>query len=471
MNPSTEPIAHLPSLPADANAVARASYVTDASLRWIGGLLAMRLGLPLVLEAGDGFLLLRLPGGEGGIRFPCLGQEFARRDSDLPCASWNARAEGWAPPIADCLPAPGMERLPERLVEFSIGADCRFGYDLPGLMFWQFARVEEVGRSDLDAHRRFPAAASHARKHGYLDRPIVDEWLMILAQVVSRQWPSAAVRQARLDMIVSHDVDVPARYVLCSPGDWARRTVGALSRRRWREASGGLRTPFGFGPRIPATDPYNTYQWLMDQSEARGLSSTFYFMAGCTDPRFDTGYDPRHPAIRSIIRTAVGRGHGVGVHPSYGTHGSLKAIMRECANMREIVSAETGSDPAMGGRTHYLRWSQPGTPRAFASAGLVHDASLGYADQAGFRCGTCHPYPAFDPVAHEALPITIQPLVAMEGTVVEYMGMGEGCATLELFRQLKDKCRQVGGAFSFLWHNSELDSPERRSMYLAVLDS
>jgi hypothetical protein len=51
------------------------------------------------------------------------------------------------------------------------------------------ARVEEIGRMDLDNHGRFPATASHAFQHGYLDRPVVDEWLHLLGQVIKRQWP------------------------------------------------------------------------------------------------------------------------------------------------------------------------------------------------------------------------------------------------------------------------------------------
>ena len=50
-------------------------------------------------------------------------------------------------------------------------------YDIIGLTYWMLARVEEIGRTDLDNHQRFPATSSHAYKYGYIDRPVVDEWL------------------------------------------------------------------------------------------------------------------------------------------------------------------------------------------------------------------------------------------------------------------------------------------------------
>ena len=60
-----------------------------------------------------------------------------------------------------------------------------------GLTYWILARVEEIGRTDLDNRGRIPATASHAFKHGYLDRPVVDEWLHLLGRVIQRQWPGS----------------------------------------------------------------------------------------------------------------------------------------------------------------------------------------------------------------------------------------------------------------------------------------
>ncbi len=59
---------------------------------------------------------------------------------------------------------------------------------------------------------------------------------------------------------------------------------------------------------------------------------------------------------------------------------------------------------------------------------MSYDSTLGYADHAGFRCGTCFEYPAFDPVADKQLNLRIRPLIAMECSVTadRYMGLGTG---------------------------------------------
>ena len=47
---------------------------------------------------------------------------------------------------------------------------------------------------------------------------------------------------------------------------------------------------------------------------------------------------------------------------------------------------------------HYLRWDINRSPAYLAGLGVSQDASLGYADQVGFRCGTSYEFPAFDPL-------------------------------------------------------------------------
>ena len=120
---------------------------------------------------------------------------------------------------------------------------------------------------------------------------------------------------------------------------------------------------------------------------------------------------------------------------------------------------------------HYLRWEQPTTMRAWADAGMTYDSTLGYADRPGFRCGTCHEYPAFDPVAQEQLDVRIRPLVVMECTVIDsvYLGLGVTREAEGKMQQLKERCRQVNGCFGLLWHNSYFKNAQLKEIYINVL--
>ena len=121
---------------------------------------------------------------------------------------------------------------------------------------------------------------------------------------------------------------------------------------------------------------------------------------------------------------------------------------------------------------HYLRFEMPTTLIEWERADLKYESSLGFADIAGFRCGTCFDYKAFDPLLGENLKIIIRPLIAMECSVIDkrYMNNGMGEKAFEVFTSLKQACKNVGGNYTLLWHNSRLDTNVMRDLYLNVLN-
>lgn len=444
------------------------------ALVWLQTLLQERFGHAFALQCqADGVLALGLAGGEGRcITFSADGATFTRRDSKLPCTHWNAVAEGWHSALGTLLPAPGAAALPTPLIQ-PTAQGLHVAYDILGLTYWMLTRLEEVGRTDLDAHGRFPAIASHAYQHGYLERPVVDEWLHILSQAISRVWPGIALKQHTFSMKVSHDVDAPSRYAFTSIWRLMRAMGGDVLRRG--DWMGALSAPWLWlrsRKAIHPNDPYNTFDWIMDLSERHGLTSAFYFICGHTAPQ-DADYRPDDPRIRLLMRRIHERGHEIGLHPSYGTYRKPELIMQEAQALRAILAKERIQQPTIGGRMHFLRWEQPTTLQALSDAGMAYDSTLSYADRPGFRCGTCFEYPAFNPVTHRALPLRVRPLVAMECTVMapRYMGLGTGAAALAKFVQLKNACRAVQGCFTLLWHNSQFTSASERNLYEKVLSA
>lgn len=445
----------------------------EPRLAWVGAVLAERFGAGLQLRLCDGIVHLTMTGQEGSISFAPQADTFSRADSTLEMCWWDGASEGWKAPLLQPLPAPGTRALPSPLVSQADHGHA-IGYDIPGLAYWMLSRQEEVGRQDLDNHGRFPATASHAHRHGYLERPVVDEWLGILAQVMARQWPGFAPRSPKAAILVSHDVDTPSRYAFGGGGQLLRAMAGdVLKRRNPAAALKALPIRAGSSQQLHRSDPLNTFDWIMDESEKRGLVSAFYFICGRTDAARDALYDPEHPAIRALLRRIHSRGHEIGLHPSYNSYRNPRVIATEANRLRRVCSEEGISQAAWGGRMHFLRWETPTTMRAWADAGMQYDSSLSYADLPGFRCGTCFEYPAFDPVAGERLDLRIRPLIAMECTVMadRYLGLGNGSEALARFASLKQACVAVGGTFTTLWHNTVFESRETRKLYQSLLDA
>ena len=446
---------------------------TVSALNWLLLVLKERFGHNFMLERNCLGLKLSLAStSQGYILFPKVEEAFHLSRSDSPCSHWDATQAGWVSVLDQPLPAPGVSELSDPLIEQK-ESHFVISYDILGLTYWMLNRIEEIGRTDLDNHDRFPATASHAYKHNYLERPIVDEWLHILGQVMQKTWPTLKLKQHQFSMKVSHDVDAPSRYGFSSAKSLVRSVAGDIIKRK--DFKSAIAAPFirlNSNKRLHPADLFNTFDWIMDQSEKNDLVSAFYFICGLTDKQKDADYEPEHPAVRELMRRIHARGHEIGLHPSYNSFQSPEVIQHEADRLRIIMQEEGIEQDTLGGRMHYLRWEHPTTLQAWNDAGMTYDTTLGYADLPGFRCGTCFEYPAFNPVTKKVLQIRIRPLIAMECTIIaeRYMNLGYTDAAVAQFELLKDACQKVDGCFTLLWHNSHFMSQQDKVLYTRILN-
>ena len=448
-------------------------WPNNPAISWLEGFISDCLGVPFNLKLlTTDQISLSISGSDKCITVICCGGYFPLGSSDVPCTFWNGDL-GLAIPDIKALPLIGCLTKPDQLIS-RVQNGYQLNYDVLGLIYWCLTRSEEVGRSDLDAIGRFPAQASHAYAHGYLHRPIVDEWMLVLRQLIQALWPTLELKRSEFSVQLSHDIDIPTRYGFSSPSRFLKSVAADLLIRKNLRAA--IRAPllvFGRRERLHPRDPLNTFDWIMDRSEECGFKSTFNFICGRTNPQRDALYDLGHPAIRDLIRRIHSRGHEIGLHPSFETYLNPELIAKEALYLKQVCDEEGVIQDVWGGRMHYLRWRQPETMQAWEYAGMDYDSTLGYPETPGFRCGTCLEFQAFDPVAKEALSLRIRPLVAMDVSVLaeEYLGLGAEGAALAAFQKVIVSCRRVGGTFSLLWHNSQLEKACDRALYVEVLDS
>src|SRR5262249_11159098 len=158
-------------------------------------------------------------------------------------------------------------------------------------------------------HGRFPAQASLAMRDGFLDRPLANEYAELLWWALARLWPDLRRRPRSFRVVPTHDVDWPwyARGRLVESAREAARDV--LLRRGLRRPR--LRAALAVGRAGRDADPCNTFDFLMRESEARGLTSAFYVMAGRTDRARDAGYPLDDPWLAALLQRIEDRGHEV----------------------------------------------------------------------------------------------------------------------------------------------------------------
>jgi peptidoglycan/xylan/chitin deacetylase (PgdA/CDA1 family) len=350
------------------------------------------------------------------------------------------------------------------------------GLDIFGSAFFMLTRYEEVVKPDRDQFDRFPASASLAYQEGFLDRPIVNEYLEVLWACLNAWWPKLSRKQRHFTIYVSHDIDEPFRFAFTGVPRLMQRCAGDLLYRKslsallssidtWKQVTFLNRTDL---------DPCNTFDLIMDISEKHNLKSAFYFITDHTAGAIDGVYSIDHPLIRQLLRKIHARGHEIGLHPSYNTYLNAAQTKKEFEILKRVCAEEGIYQQTWGGRQHYLRWHTPTTFQNWDKAGLNYDSTLAYADRIGFRCGTCYDFSVFDLATRVHLSLKELPLTIMDVTIAgkSYMSLDiTSEKALLLVTKIKSRCKQFEGNFTLLWHNTTFISSEGLMMYLNVLSS
>ncbi|MDA1012919.1 MAG: polysaccharide deacetylase family protein [Planctomycetota bacterium] len=327
-----------------------------------------------------------------------------------------------------------------------------FPFDLVAWTFLFLTRWEEVHRPQtLDAHGRIDRSGLLAVRHGFHQRPIVDEWALVLRAWIERLRPGVVAPLRRPTLRLTHDVDHPLRFPTLA--SVARRAIGTALRSNGRldhvvrESIHGLRSRCNY----ECDANYRSLCRFMDFEEQLGLRGHYYFMSA--DPStFDDGYRLQREPYRSIIREVQRRGHVVGWHPGYVAVDDAVVFQREHERIARAVSDIGGDANHIGGRHHYLRWNPATSWDQWSAAGLSFDSSVGFADCVGFRCGTSHPYPVFSLSIQRELELMEAPLHIME------CGLERECSgDLNVMRSraetIVNRSIAVGGQCVVLIHN------------------
>ncbi len=356
-------------------------------------------------------------------------------------------------PLAESIPilfwGAGRRRTARPLVARRDGGGLILYADLIAAAFFMLSRWEETVVPSRDEHGRFPAVAGVAYKQGFLLRPIVDEYALLLRAWLAALSPRREPRPRHFAVRLSHDIDHVRPFPTWKQG---MRVLGGdlLKRRSLSQARRTLSALVTQTLRPAHTAELKAVADLADLAARHNLKAVFYFMAADPAP-YDSGYDPARPPVRSLLKRLDARGFEIGLHPGYHTLGDPERLAREKARLDAILGRTD-----YGGRQHYLRFRVPDTWRDGERVGLAHDSTLGYADHEGFRCGTCHPFRPFDVQQNREMDLREYPPIVMDRTLRGYRRLTPDRARDRIL-SLARRCRRVEGTFTLLWHPAASD--------------
>jgi len=336
-----------------------------------------------------------------------------------------------------------------------IGETCVIHADLIASTFFLISRYEElIRRKERDVHGRFPGKESLPYRAGFIDRPLVDEYGKLLRAQLREVCCNIPEPPAKIKkMYLTHDLDQIAHFRN------VRSLIGGFLRgiKRPKEGNKALKSFFG-GLRY---DPWYTFPFLykldnevMTKLGKERCESIIFIRSGGGKRKEDKPFSNLiHPDYKNLIRYSKRKGILIALHTSYDAGVNPSLIADEKKKLDHFTRTKTTYN-----RNHYLDSREPEDMQALLDAGITDDFTLGYADMAGFRLGTCRPVKWINLKTKEVTSLTLHSLAIMDGTLDDkrYMYMNAHDA-YQYCEQLINCVESYNGELVLLWHNTTVE--------------
>lgn len=372
------------------------------------------------------------------------------------CAKWSYGATriGSAPWIKACdlLFETSLHDVEIRMaqhngpVPFAVyGSDLDFPFDLLAASFYMVSRYEEYMPYQADAHGRFVAQESLAYKMNRLRQPIVEQWAWDLMKKIAEAFPDYNIPHKQFEMEATVDIDAAYCYknkgVLRTLSGWLR---DGIQRHKLDEVR--LRAQVLMGK---AVDPYDTFDYIIDQSLHHPHVRFLFFPLMADYDMYNKNISYHNTEFCQLLQH-IGDYATMGIHTSYGSADNAKLIPVEAKRLTDVVHHDIERN-----RTHFLRLHLPGSYRALLHYNILHDYTMGFASEVGFRAGMSRPYAFFDLATDSETPLQIHPFCFMDTTLRHYMHLSSEGAT-NVIDELMTEVAAVGGVCCGIFHNENL---------------
>jgi hypothetical protein len=338
--------------------------------------------------------------------------------------------------------------------------------DIIASSFFLLSRYEEILKPECrDQHGRFCAKDSIIFQQGYGNRPLVDEYGVLLRKWLREVGMAVPSEKHGFSKIyLTHDVDVPFRFERFSTV--CKQYVKNLL--HYNQS----KTPFKkyIDERC---DDFYTFPAIMeyDQECKEKLPhipvESIYFLISAGSLFNRKYYNFTSQKTGRLIRSLEKSGAVLGLHVSYEAGVNPPEISDEAMRITKHLKNYSGFS-----RHHYLQWREPEDVTYMEQAGITDDFTLSYADAVGFRVGTCHPYRFINPRAKALTNVVIHPLEIMECTLDReaYMNLDYEQA-FETCKEIIGQVYKHQGELVLLWHNTEfLGTNYQEQLYRNILD-
>jgi len=317
-----------------------------------------------------------------------------------------------------------------------------------GKLFFALSRYEEYLPQEKDIHGRISG------KNKVYKTPFVDEWILKFQQELNLKYPELIFKKRQFEMILTCDVDQAWKY----KNKGIKRTYGTfvkdLIKRDFNEFN--IRKNVILGK---LKDDYDTFDFfkilrqvqndkIQVQHDKNFKMIFFWLMADYG--KFDKNNPVNNLEFQKQIQS-VSKWAETGIHPSYASNSNPEKLKTEIQRLEKISGQKITKS-----RQHYIKLNLPETYQNLIEQGIEEDYTMAYADETGFRAGTCTPFFWYDLSREEKTNLKVFSFCAMDVTLRNYLKLNPDEASQELIR-LKNEIQKVDGQMITLFHNSNFN--------------
>ncbi|MCF8448600.1 MAG: polysaccharide deacetylase family protein [Taibaiella sp.] len=319
-------------------------------------------------------------------------------------------------------------------------------FDIFSAIFFLLSRYEEYYHYTPDKHGRYPAASSILQKNGWLQRPLIDEWVMEFKASLEQHF-NIKIALPQFSFRPTYDIDMAYSHLHKGVGRIAGAYLRALMRADMKQINQRTQVL-----QKKQKDPYDSFRWMRQQHKAYGYVPLYFVLSAARTTQFDKNIHPQHPAMVRVIKNLVKEG-STGIHPSYYSDNG-NTMQQEKATLEKIAGRVITQS-----RQHYIRAIMPYTYQQLLRNKITEDYSMGYGTHLGFRAGTGSSFLWYDIEHEKTTTLRIYPFCFMDTTAHYEMNL----STHEAFERLEAMTKlleQTGSTLITIFHNFSLGTDE-----------
>lgn len=315
------------------------------------------------------------------------------------------------------------------------GGDIAF--DLFAASFFLISRYEEYLPHQKDAFGRYDHHNSLAHQKGFLQKPLVNQWIELFRNLLHQKYPSLPLERPVFAFKPTYDIDIA----------WSYKNKGII-----RNLVGFCRKPSMYRLKVMlglAKDPFDSYDFLDQLHHAYSLQPVYFFLVSHLMGRYDKNISPFKQSMKRLIQHH-GRKYRIGIHPSWKSNKAIYILQKEKRRLDRLAKHSITAS-----RQHYIKFSLPNTYQQLIQTGIQDEYSMGYPSTNGFRASVASSFFWYDLSKEEKTDLRIHPFCFMDATCFYYQKKSAEEAYGELMYYYEE-CNKVKGSFMTIFHNNFL---------------